>query len=64
MGCGTFYPIPLHLQKAFASLGYHRGDLPVAEVVSEQTVCLPIFPELMEEEVSEVIDTVNRFFRA
>lgn len=62
VGSGTFYPVPLHLQKAFAGLGYQAGDLPVAERTAAETVCLPIFPELTEEEVSYVIDTVNAFF--
>ena len=62
VGCGSFYPIPLHRQKAFDALGYREGDLPVAERVSKQTVCLPIFPELSEDEVAFVIHTVNRFF--
>ena len=62
VGCGNFYPIPLHRQKALDALGYREGDLPVAELVSRQTVCLPIFPELTEDEVTFVIHSVNRLF--
>ena len=57
-----FLSHPAHRQKAFDALGYREGDLPVAERVSRQTVCLPIFPELTEDEVTFVIHTVNRFF--
>ena len=55
-------PVPLHLQKAFLGLGYAPGSLPVVERVASQSVCLPIFPELTEKEISYVIETVNRFF--
>ena len=61
-GCGTFYPVPLHLQKAFSQLGYRPGSLPVAEKVSAQSVCLPIFPEMRQEEIEYVIEMVNDFF--
>ncbi len=62
VGCSTFYPVPLHLQKAFSQLGYRPGSLPIAEKVSAQSVCLPIFPEMRQEEVEYVIQTVNDFF--
>jgi dTDP-4-amino-4,6-dideoxygalactose transaminase len=40
------YPTPLHLQKAYAELGYHEGDLPVAEAVAEEIISLPMYPGL------------------
>lgn len=61
VAAGVFYPVPLHLQKAFTSLGYRPGDLPRAEQACAQSVCLPIFPELAEEELQYVADTVRRF---
>lgn len=64
VGVGTFYPIPLHLQKAFDGLGYHEGDLPNAERAAKETVCLPIFPELKPEEMEYVSQQVNQFFEA
>lgn len=57
----AFYPVPLHLQKAFVYLGYKEGDLPVAEKISKETVCLPVFPELTEEERKFVVECVNSF---
>lgn len=62
IGVGTFYPIPLHLQKAFDDLGYQEGDFPNAERAAKETVCLPIFPELMPEEMAYVVQQVNTFF--
>ena len=61
IGCGDFYPVPLHLQKAFDSLGYKRGDFPIAELLTKQTVCLPIFPELTYDEAESVIRAVRDF---
>lgn len=63
VGCGTFYPVPLHLQRAFRPLGYRPGSLPAAERVTAQSVCLPVFPELTADEQRYVIETVNQFFR-
>lgn len=62
IGAGNFYPVPLHLQKAFYRLGYQKNSLPVAEKICKGTVCLPIFPELTEEEAAYVIQTIKRFF--
>lgn len=58
---GVFYPVPLHLQKAFDYLGYREGDLPVAERVTRQSLCLPVFPELTGEELAYIADTVKSF---
>ena len=65
VGSGTFYPVPLHRQKAF-----HAGNcknagasLPTAEAISAQSVCLPIYPELTDAQVDYVIETVNAFYK-
>lgn len=64
VGNGTFYPVPLHKQKAFnlANCKNAGASLPVAEEISSQSVCLPIFPEMTDEQVKYVIDTVNKFY--
>lgn len=64
VGNGTFYPVPLHKQKAFHARNCKNpGDkLPIAEKISSQSVCLPIFPEMTDEQVEYVIETVNKFY--
>lgn len=61
IGTDLIYPVPLHLQSAYAGLGYQRGSLPVAEQVCDTCVSLPIFPELTDAQVAHVIDSINRF---
>jgi dTDP-4-amino-4,6-dideoxygalactose transaminase len=48
------YPVPIHLQKAYAHLGYQSGDLPVTEALCEHCLSLPIYPELSKEKISRV----------
>ena len=48
------YPVPIHLQKAYAHLGYRSGDLPVTEELCEHCLSLPIYPELSKEKISRV----------
>lgn len=64
VGNGSFYPVPLHKQKAFNAKNSRvsGGSLPVAEMISAQSVCLPIFPEMTDEQVQYVIDMVNKFY--
>lgn len=61
IGTAVHYPVPIHLQGAYRSLGYRRGDFPVAEKLAEEIVTLPLFPEMEPEEVSSVIERVNDF---
>jgi dTDP-4-amino-4,6-dideoxygalactose transaminase len=60
---GIHYPLPLHLQPAFASFGHHRGDMPVAEWIGKEELSLPIGPFMTDEQVDRVIETVGDFFR-
>ena len=57
-----YYPQPLHLQKLYADMNFHRGDFPVAEKISEKILPLPMYPELTDEQVDYVIATVQKFF--
>jgi len=61
VGCGVFYPLPLHLQPCFGYLGYKKGDFPEAERASSEVLALPIYPELTEGLQAEVVDAVKRF---
>lgn len=58
---GIHYPVPVHLQPAFADLGYKPGDLPITERAARQTLSLPMYPELSKEDVSLVAQSVCRF---
>jgi len=62
IGVGIHYPIPIHLQKAYASLGGKKGDCPVAEKLSKEILSLPMYAELTEKQVEEVCGAVQDFF--
>ena len=62
IGVMVYYPLSLHLQAAFASLGYKAGDFPVAESLQEEVLALPVFPELYISEVEEVCSAIRSFF--
>jgi dTDP-4-amino-4,6-dideoxygalactose transaminase len=59
VGVGMHYPVPLHLQEAFVSLGYKEGDFPVTERVACEILSLPMFPEITEEQLVYVCDTLK-----
>jgi len=60
IGTGIHYPIPLHLQKAYANQGYRPGDFPVTEKAAERILSLPMFPTLSEADQIRVVETLVR----
>ncbi len=62
IGHAIYYPIPLHMQKAFGFLGYRPGAFPVAESLSTEVLALPIFPGLTDQEQDEVVGRMVEFY--
>jgi dTDP-4-amino-4,6-dideoxygalactose transaminase len=58
-----YYPYPLHLQPAFADLGYQPGDLPQSEAACNEVLSLPIYPELTTEQLRDVASAIADFYR-
>ena len=56
---GVYYPVPLHLQKVYTDLGYKEGDMPVAEYLSHRTIAIPVYPELSEEQIQYIVDSIK-----
>jgi dTDP-4-amino-4,6-dideoxygalactose transaminase len=61
VGAGIHYPVPVHRQKAYAHLGYGNLGLPVTEQVAAEVLSLPLYPELSQEQIGYVVDTVRKF---
>jgi len=62
IGTGIYYPVPFHLQKCFSYLGYKKGAFPESERAAEQTLALPIYPELAKEQQEYIVTKIKEFF--
>lgn len=61
IGTNKHYPIPMHLQECYRDLGFHKGDFPIAEEISETQLSIPMYYGMTEEEVKYVVDCINEF---
>jgi dTDP-4-amino-4,6-dideoxygalactose transaminase len=63
-GIGTLihYPVPPHLQNAYSELGYKKGDFPIAEIIAETALSLPIYPGLTDMEITYVCNNIKNFY--
>lgn len=62
IGTEVYYPIPMHLQACFNSLGYRKGDLPEAEDAASRTLAIPVYPELSDDQQAYVVEKIKEFY--
>jgi dTDP-4-amino-4,6-dideoxygalactose transaminase len=61
IGCAVYYPVPLHMQECFHPMHYAPGDFPESMKAASETLALPIYPELSEEQINYVVDNIKKF---
>jgi dTDP-4-amino-4,6-dideoxygalactose transaminase len=59
-----YYPVPMHTQECFSYLGHSMGDFPESESAANETLALPVYPELAEEQIRYVVECIQKFFTA
>ncbi len=64
IGAEIYYPIPLHLQPCFASLGHREGAFPLSEAAAATSLALPVFPEMTDEQQDHVVESIGAWLRA
>ncbi|MEM9347262.1 MAG: DegT/DnrJ/EryC1/StrS family aminotransferase [Planctomycetota bacterium] len=62
IGSAIYYPLCMHEQKCFSYLGYKAGDFPIAEQAASEVLSIPIYPELSEEQLGHVVETIKSFY--
>jgi dTDP-4-amino-4,6-dideoxygalactose transaminase len=64
VGTEVYYPLPLHLQECFAHLGHNPGDFPESEKAAQESLALPVYPELSDSQAQYVVGSIKAFYRA
>lgn len=64
IGSAVYYPVPLHLQPIYASLGHKPGDFPESERAAQEALSLPMYPELSSDQIARVVSAITEFQRA
>jgi dTDP-4-amino-4,6-dideoxygalactose transaminase len=61
IGNEVYYPVPFHQQDCFANLGHKQGDFVISEIAATQSIAIPIYPELTEAQMREVVAALAEF---